>query len=102
MVSESDVETNPRDRRLLAAEMRTTEATDKEIVMLKTQSRNRTGIALRSAIEVMTITVMGTALLAGCSPEVGSENWCEKLEKTHKADWSTRDATAYAKNCIFR
>jgi len=37
-----------------------------------------------------------------CSPERGSEAWCEDLRKTHKADWSTNDAVAFAKHCVFK
>ncbi len=37
-----------------------------------------------------------------CSPEVGSEAWCEKLREKHKADWSTNEAVDFAKHCIFR
>ena len=37
-----------------------------------------------------------------CSPEVGSDSWCEKMKETHKADWSTNDAAEFAKNCVFK
>ena len=40
--------------------------------------------------------------LLACSPSVGSEAWCEKMNETAKGDWSTNDATAYAKNCLFK
>ena len=53
-------------------------------------------------ITLLVIVMMNVATLAGCSPEVGSEAWCEKLRETHKADWSSRDAAAYAKHCIFK
>ena len=36
-----------------------------------------------------------------CSPEVGSDAWCEKLKETPKADWSTNDALSFAKHCVF-
>ena len=42
------------------------------------------------------------AVFIGCSPEVGSDSWCKKLKETPKGDWSANDASAYAKNCIFR
>lgn len=42
------------------------------------------------------------ALLAGCSPEVGSEAWCEDMDQTPKGDWTANDATDYAKHCVFR
>jgi len=43
-----------------------------------------------------------TALLAGCAPEVGSEKWCEMMDKKDKGDWSANEAKEYAKSCIFR
>ena len=41
-------------------------------------------------------------LLLSCSPEVGSDAWCEKMKDTPKGDWSTNDAGQYAKNCVFK
>ena len=40
--------------------------------------------------------------LAACAPEVGSVEWCEDMDETAKGDWSTNDATEYAKSCVFR
>lgn len=41
------------------------------------------------------------ALLAGCSPEVGSKAWCEQMSKKPKGDWTANEATDYAKHCVF-
>jgi len=42
------------------------------------------------------------ALLAmACPPAVGSKAWCEKMAKKPKGDWSTNEATDYAKHCLF-
>lgn len=41
-------------------------------------------------------------LWLACSPGVGSDTWCEKMEETPKADWSTREATDFTKHCIFK
>ncbi len=41
-------------------------------------------------------------LLVACSPEVGSDAWCEKMKETPKGDWSTNDAAAFAKQCVFK
>ena len=41
-------------------------------------------------------------LLTGCSPEVGSKEWCEDMDEKPKGDWSANEATEYAKSCIFR
>ena len=41
-------------------------------------------------------------LVTGCSPKVGSDAWCEKMKETPSGDWSSNDASAYTKHCIFR
>lgn len=38
----------------------------------------------------------------GCTPEIGSEAWCEQMEKKPKGEWSLNDASEYTKSCIFR
>ncbi len=40
--------------------------------------------------------------IVGCSPEVGSESWCERMDEKAKGDWSANEAGEYAKNCVFR
>ena len=40
--------------------------------------------------------------LAGCAPEVGSERWCANLKEKPKGDWTTNEATAYARHCLFK
>ena len=40
--------------------------------------------------------------LAACAPEVGSDAWCEDMDEKAKGDWSTNEATEYAKSCVFR
>jgi protein involved in sex pheromone biosynthesis len=51
----------------------------------------------------LVIAVFSIALLlAACAPEVGSEEWCEMMEKKDKGDWSANEAKDYAKNCVFR
>lgn len=48
--------------------------------------------------------ILTLSLLAatGCAPEVGSDAWCEQMEKKPKGDWSMNEASEYAKSCIFR
>ena len=40
--------------------------------------------------------------LTACSPEVGSDEWCAEMKKTPTGDWSTNQATDYAKNCLLK
>ena len=42
------------------------------------------------------------AVLAGCSPEVGSKEWCEDMKEKPKGDWSASEAADYAKHCVFK
>ncbi|EAU55720.1 DUF3012 domain-containing protein [Mariprofundus ferrooxydans] len=38
--------------------------------------------------------------LSACSPEPGTEAWCNKIKEKPKADWSSNDAATYAKYCV--
>lgn len=40
--------------------------------------------------------------LTSCSPEVGSEGWCEQMKEKPKGDWTASEAADYAKYCIFK
>ena len=40
--------------------------------------------------------------LSACAPEIGSEQWCKEMKEKPKADWSTNDATDFAKHCILK
>lgn len=41
-------------------------------------------------------------LLGGCAPKVGSDAWCKAMVDKDKGDWSTNDATEFARSCIFK
>lgn len=56
-------------------------------------------VFLKSIVSV--IGFAGFALiLVGCSPEVGSKEWCEVMKEKPKADWSANEAKDFAKNCV--
>lgn len=40
-------------------------------------------------------------LIAGCSPEVGSKEWCARMKEKPAGDWTANEATEFAKSCIF-
>ena len=42
------------------------------------------------------------ALLSGCSPEVGSEQWCSDMKEKSKADWSANETADFAKHCVLK
>lgn len=48
------------------------------------------------------VWVLLAVSLCGCSPEVGSEAWCDALEDQPKGDWSANEAADYAQHCVFR
>ena len=50
----------------------------------------------------MVTTLAVALLLVACAPEVGSDAWCEDMDEKAKGDWSTNEATEYAKSCVFR
>ena len=41
------------------------------------------------------------AFLSACSPEMGSEEWCEDLKEKDKGEWTLDETAEYAKSCIF-
>ncbi|ABM03273.1 conserved hypothetical protein [Psychromonas ingrahamii 37] len=49
--------------------------------------------------------LMGAVLLGlfvlGCTPKIGSEEWCGYLEEQPKGDWTANEVRDYAKYCIF-
>jgi hypothetical protein len=49
----------------------------------------------------ITVVLLLTAL-AACAPEVGSDAWCESMDKKAKGDWSANEAKEYTKNCVFK
>ncbi len=56
---------------------------------------------MRFLLQIIGIAML-TSLIAGCSPEVGSNKWCDKMDETAKGEWTTNDVKAYAENCVFR
>ena len=46
--------------------------------------------------------ILTLLLLAGCSPEIGSKEWCENMKEKPKGDWTANEAKDFAKHCIFK
>ncbi len=42
------------------------------------------------------------AMTFGCSPEVGSDEWCKDMKEKPKGDWTASEAADYAKHCIIK
>jgi hypothetical protein len=38
--------------------------------------------------------------LSACSPEVGSEAWCDNLKEKPKGDWTANELADFTKHCI--
>ncbi len=51
----------------------------------------------RVALIATLITALG-----GCSPQVGSQAWCQKMEDTPGGDWSGNQVRDYAQHCLFK
>ncbi|RLU03353.1 MAG: DUF3012 domain-containing protein [Ketobacter sp.] len=50
---------------------------------------------------VKTMIVTAFIFLSGCSPEVGSDAWCEDMSEKPKGEWTSNEAADYAKHCLF-
>lgn len=55
----------------------------------------------KTAILLKTLTLTALLSLAGCSPEVGSDAWCEDMKEKPKGEWTSNEAADYAKHCLF-
>jgi len=49
----------------------------------------------------MMLAALFAFALSGCSPEVGSKEWCSQMKEKPKGDWTASEAKDYAKYCIF-
>ena len=47
------------------------------------------------------LALFAVAFLSACSPEVGSDEWCEDLKEKEKGEWTLDETAEYAKICIF-
>ncbi|WP_438969589.1 DUF3012 domain-containing protein [Methylophaga sp.] len=52
-------------------------------------------------LAVFFTALMLTFFLSACSPEVGSEKWCQVMKDKPKGDWSTNEAADFTRHCIF-
>ena len=46
------------------------------------------------------MVVLSVMLIAACSPEVGSDDWCTLLADIPKGDWTANEVAKYAQHCI--
>ncbi|WP_037469379.1 DUF3012 domain-containing protein [Shewanella marina] len=53
-------------------------------------------------ITAMLVVIGFTLGLSACSPEVGSDAWCKKMDAKPKGDWTANQAADYAKHCVFK
>ena len=46
------------------------------------------------------IAIFGLLTACDFAPEVGSDAWCQAMDKKPKSEWSLDDTTNYAKHCV--
>ena len=46
------------------------------------------------------LLISSLVLLYACTPEPGSEKWCEQKSEQPKSDWSVNDASTYTMKCL--
>lgn len=39
--------------------------------------------------------------VTACTPEVGSEKWCQMMKDTPKGDWTANQVADFTRHCIF-
>ncbi len=48
------------------------------------------------------VVILLLSIVTGCSPEVGSKEWCQDMKEKPKGDWTASEAADYAKHCVFK
>ncbi len=56
---------------------------------------------MKKVVVICLLLIPMVLAVSACAPEVGSKAWCQQMKETPKGDWSTNDAKAYAKHCLF-
>ena len=56
------------------------------------------GFIYRGILALLLLASLGW--MNGCSPEVGSEEWCAAMKEKPKKDWTAQEAADYTKYCI--
>lgn len=47
------------------------------------------------------LTIIGLMIFAsGCSPEVGTTEWCVMMKEKPKGEWTANEAGDYAQHCL--
>ena len=51
---------------------------------------------------ILYASILVTLLLfiQGCSPEVGSKDWCEDMDNTPKEEWTLNQSEDYVASCL--
>jgi len=53
-------------------------------------------------MRIIFLTATLTLLFTGCSPEIGSDKWCEKMKEKPNGEWTLTETKEFAKNCVFK
>ncbi len=54
------------------------------------------------SMKILLAIIISIVLLTGCSPKIGSKEWCDDMKVKKKGDWTANEAKDYAKHCLFR
>lgn len=46
------------------------------------------------------LSVASVILIAGCAPEIGSDQWCENMKEKPKGDWTANELKDFTKYCV--
>jgi hypothetical protein len=59
-------------------------------------------LEMKKIIKASAVVVLALPLFAlqGCSPEVGSKEWCVELKEKPKGEWTANEVKDFAKSCI--
>lgn len=59
------------------------------------------GVLMKKMIEISLFTFT-LLFVTGCSPKVGSDDWCTDMKEKEKGEWTVTQAGDFAKHCLLK
>ena len=68
---------------------------------METRVRNQPEtLPVKTSVLKIVFVFLALSAASACSPEVGSDAWCEDMKEKDKMDWTAGEAADFARHCV--
>ncbi|MDQ6959307.1 MAG: DUF3012 domain-containing protein [Mariprofundaceae bacterium] len=57
---------------------------------------------MKRKVWIAMLGVFALISVSACTKEVGSKGWCADMKEKPNGEWTANEASAFAKNCLFK